>query len=130
MKPVSKRDCVSVNNEGKSGFILWFYHFLDKTFTAKSVNHKNHKTNSQGKKNRLQQSRKPQEMLNKENKNVITEKSTNYLRNILLNDSSFKELDKNKNHEKVESAKKLHHSEQKDTDRSDFKVLCDRSQLL
>ncbi|XP_076246797.1 uncharacterized protein LOC143186866 [Calliopsis andreniformis] len=98
-----------------------------KTFTAKSVNYKNHKTSSQNKKNRLQQSRKPQEMLNKENKNVTTEKSPNYLRNILLNDSSFKELDKNKNHEKLENPKKLHNSEQRDVDKSDFKVLGDHS---
>ncbi|CAK9802319.1 Gastrula zinc finger protein XlCGF67.1 (Fragment) [Anthophora quadrimaculata] len=98
-----------------------------KTFTAKSVNYKNYKTSPQNKKNRLQQSRKPQETLNKENKNVITEKSTNYLRNILLSDATFKELDKNKNVEKVENPKKLHNSEQKDTDRVDFKVLGDHS---
>ena len=98
-----------------------------KTFTAKSVNHRNHKTSSQSKKNRLQQSRKPQETLNKENKNVIIEKSTNYLRNILLNDSGFKELDRNKSHEKIESSKKLHNSEQKDTERTDFRVLGDHS---
>ncbi|XP_017792202.1 PREDICTED: myoneurin-like, partial [Habropoda laboriosa] len=98
-----------------------------KTFTAKSVSYKNYKTSPQNKKNRLQQLRKPQETLNKENKNVITEKSTNYLRNILLSDSTFKELDKNKNVEKVENPKKLHNSEQKDTDRIDFKVLGDHS---
>ncbi|XP_076639254.1 uncharacterized protein LOC143351533 isoform X2 [Colletes latitarsis] len=98
-----------------------------KTFTAKSVNYKNHKTSSQNKKTRLQQSRKPQETLNKENKNVIVEKSTNYLRNILLNDSSFKELDKNKSFERIEKSKKLHNSEQKDIDRTEFKVLGDHS---
>lgn len=98
-----------------------------KTFTAKSVNYKNYKTSSQNKKNRLQQSRKPQEMLNKENKNITVEKSTNYLRNILLNDSSFKELDKNKSFERIEKSKKLHTSEQKDIDRTEFKVLGDHS---
>ncbi|CAK9832305.1 Zinc finger protein 771 [Anthophora retusa] len=98
-----------------------------KTFTAKSVSYKNYKTSPQNKKNRLQQSRKPQETLNKENKNIITEKSTNYLRNILLSDATFKELDKNKNVEKVENPKKLHNSEQKDADRVDFKVLGDHS---
>ncbi|XP_076381731.1 uncharacterized protein LOC117220299 [Megalopta genalis] len=97
-----------------------------KTFTAKSVNYKNNKTNSQNKKNRLQSSRKPQETLNKENKNVI-EKSTNYLRNILLNDSSFKELDKNKSFEKLDKSKKLHSTEQNDVDKTDFKVFGDHS---
>ncbi|XP_029039932.2 uncharacterized protein LOC114874636 isoform X1 [Osmia bicornis bicornis] len=97
-----------------------------KNFTAKSVSYKNYKTSPQSKKNKFQQTRKPQEALNKENKNII-ENSTNYLRNILLNDSTFKELDKNKNIEKVENSKKLHNSEQKDTDRADFKVLGDHS---
>ncbi|XP_033201015.2 uncharacterized protein LOC117163108 [Bombus vancouverensis nearcticus] len=98
-----------------------------KTFTAKSVSYKNYKISPQSKKSRLQQSRKPQETLNKENKNVITEKSTNYLRNILLNDSTFNELDKKKNVETVENSKKIHDSEQKDTERMDFKVLGDHS---
>ncbi|KAK9305424.1 hypothetical protein QLX08_003551 [Tetragonisca angustula] len=98
-----------------------------KTFTAKSVSYKNCKTSPQNKKSRLQQSRKPQETLNKENKDIITEKSTNYLRNILLNDSTFKELDKNKNVEKVENSKKVHNSEQKDVERMDFKVFGDHS---
>ncbi|XP_076281706.1 uncharacterized protein LOC143209651 isoform X2 [Lasioglossum baleicum] len=98
-----------------------------KTFTVKSVNHKNNKTNSQSKKNRLQSSRKPQETLNKENKNVIIEKSTNYLRDILLNDSSFKELDKNKSFEKLDKSKKLHNAEQNDIDKTDFKVFGDHS---
>ncbi|XP_060819822.1 uncharacterized protein LOC132909179 [Bombus pascuorum] len=98
-----------------------------KTFTAKSVSYKNYKISPQSKKCRLQQSRKPQETLNKENKNVITEKSTNYLRNILLNDLTFNELDKKKNVEAVENSKKIHNSEQKDTERMDFKVLGDHS---
>ncbi|XP_050600753.1 uncharacterized protein LOC126928916 [Bombus affinis] len=98
-----------------------------KTFTAKSVSYKNYKISPQSKKSRLQQSRKPQETLNKENKNVITEKSTNYLRNILLNDSTFNELDKKKNVETVENSKKIHNSEQKDIERMDFKVLGDHS---
>lgn len=75
----------------------------------------------------MQQSRKPQETLNKENKDVIIEKSSNCLRNILLNDSTFKELDKNKTVEKVDSPNKLYNSEHKDTDRIDFKVLGDHS---
>lgn len=65
--------------------------------------------------------------MNKENKNIITEKSTNYLRNILLNDSTFKELDKNKNVEKVENSKRINNSEQKDTEKIDFKVFGDHS---
>lgn len=65
--------------------------------------------------------------MNKENKNIITEKSTNYLRNILLNDSTFKELDKNKNVEKVENSKRVNNSEQKDTEKIDFKVFGDHS---
>ncbi|XP_015431283.1 PREDICTED: uncharacterized protein LOC107187654 [Dufourea novaeangliae] len=97
------------------------------TFTAKSVNYKNHKTSSQNKKNRLQLSRKPQETLNKENNNVMMEESTNYLRNILLNDSNFKEVDKNKSFEKMDKPKKLHNLEQKDVDKMDFKVLGDHS---
>ncbi|KAK1126928.1 hypothetical protein K0M31_004548 [Melipona bicolor] len=98
-----------------------------KTFTAKSVSYKNCKTSPQNKKSRSQQSRKPQETLNKENKDIITDKSTNYLRNILLNDSTFKELDKNKNVEKVENSKKVHNSEQKNVERMDFKVFGDHS---
>lgn len=65
--------------------------------------------------------------MNKENKNIITEKSTNYLRNILLSDSTFKELDKNKNVEKVENSKRVNNPEQKDTEKIDFKVFGDHS---
>jgi len=77
-------------------FIKIFY-VIDDTFTAKSINHKNFKTNLQNKKSRMQQIKKPQEALNKENKDVILEKSTNYLRKILLNDINIKENEKNYN---------------------------------
>ncbi|XP_017876468.1 uncharacterized protein LOC108622873 isoform X2 [Ceratina calcarata] len=98
-----------------------------KTFIAKSVGHKSYKANAQNKKGRFQQLRKPQETLNKENKNIITEKPTNYLRSILLNDSTFKELDKNKNVEKRENSKKVHNAEDKDTDIIDSKTFGDHS---
>ncbi|XP_011642485.2 LOW QUALITY PROTEIN: variant-silencing SET domain-containing protein-like [Pogonomyrmex barbatus] len=71
------------------------------TFTAKSINHKNLKINLQNKKGRIQQIKKPQETLNKENKDVILEKSTNYLCKILLND--IKENDKHKCFQKTEN---------------------------
>lgn len=45
----------------------------------------------------------------------------------MLNDSTFNELDKKKNVETVENSKKIHNSEQKDTERMDFKVLGDHS---
>lgn len=106
--------------------LIKLIYFIDKNFTARSVSYKNYKTNPQNKKSRLQ-SRKPQETLNKENKNIITEKSTNYLRNILLNDSTFKELDKNKNVEKMENSKRINNPEQKDTEKIDFKVFGDHS---
>ncbi|XP_020296168.1 uncharacterized protein LOC109861073 isoform X2 [Pseudomyrmex gracilis] len=92
------------------------------TFTVKSVNHKALKTN-QNKKSRLQQIKKPQETLNKENKDVILEKSTNYLRNILLNDSNIKGNEKQKYFQKSE--KETQNFGLKD--QMDLKVLRDHS---
>ncbi|XP_014478467.1 PREDICTED: zinc finger protein 37-like isoform X2 [Dinoponera quadriceps] len=94
------------------------------TFTAKSVNYKNLKTNLQNKKSRVQQTKKPQETLNKENKDVILEKSTNYLRKILLNDINIKEIEKQKCFQKPENKEV---PDLKNSDQADFKVLGDHS---
>jgi len=99
---------------------------IDDTFTAKSINHKNFKTNLQNKKSRMQQIKKPQEALNKENKDVILEKSTNYLRKILLNDINIKENEKQKCFQKTEN-KEVHDSELKNSEQIDIKVLGDHS---
>ncbi|XP_012233055.2 uncharacterized protein [Linepithema humile] len=96
------------------------------TFIAKSVNHKSLKTNLQSKKNRVQQTKKPQETLNKENKDVIVEKSTNYFRKILLNDINIKENEKQKCFQKLEN-KETHNSEMKKSEQMDTKVLGDHS---
>jgi len=98
---------------------------IDDTFTAKSINHKNFKTNLQNKK-RMQQIKKPQEALNKENKDVILEKSTNYLRKMLLNDINIKENEKQKCFQKLEN-KEAHDSELKNSEQIDIKVLGDHS---
>lgn len=99
---------------------------LDDTFTAKSINHKNFKTNLQSKKSRIQQIKKPQETLNKENKDVILEKSSNYLRKILLNDINIKESEKQKCFQKSEN-KEAHDSEVRNSEQIDIKVLGDHS---
>lgn len=104
----------------------FIFAFVDDTFTAKSVNHKNLKTNLQNKKSRVQQTKKPQETLNKENKDVILEKSTNYLRKILLNDINIKEIEKQKCFQKPEN-KEVHNPDQKNSEQMDFKVLGDHS---
>ncbi|XP_011862840.1 PREDICTED: uncharacterized protein LOC105559280 isoform X2 [Vollenhovia emeryi] len=96
------------------------------TFTAKSINHKNFKTNLQSKKCRMQQIKKPQETLNKENKDVILEKSTNLLRKILLNDMNIKENERQKCFQKPES-KEAHDSELRNSEQVDIKVLGDHS---
>ncbi|KAL6422368.1 hypothetical protein ACFW04_010603 [Cataglyphis niger] len=96
------------------------------TFTAKSITHKNLKTNLQSKKSRIQQSKKPQETINKKNKDVILEKSTNYLRKILLNDINIKENEKQKCFQNSEN-KETHNFELKNSDQMDTKVLGDHS---
>lgn len=102
-----------------------FFYVIDDTFTAKSIYHKTFKTNVQSKKNRMQQIKKPQETLNKENKDMILEKSTNYLRKILLNDINIKENEKQKCFQKSES--KEAHSELRNSEQIDIKVLGDHS---
>lgn len=104
----------------------FFAFIVDDTFTAKSVNYKNLKTNLQSKKNRIQQTKKPQETLNKENKDVIFEKSTNYLRKILSNDVYIKEGEKQKCFQKSEN-KETPNSELKNCEQVNFKVLGDHS---
>ncbi|XP_011050078.1 PREDICTED: uncharacterized protein LOC105143439 isoform X1 [Acromyrmex echinatior] len=96
------------------------------TFTAKSINHKNLKTNLQNKKSRMQQIKKPQEMLNKENKDVILEKPTNCLRKIFLNDINIKENEKQKYFQKSEN-KEVCDTELKNISQIDSKVLGDHS---
>jgi len=73
----------------------------------------------------MQQIKKPQETLNKENKDMILEKSTNYLRKILLNDINIKENEKQKCFQKMDS--KEAHSELKNSEQIDIKVLGDHS---
>lgn len=102
-----------------------FFYVIDDTFTAKSIYHKNFKTNVQSKRSRMQQIKKPQETLNKENKDMILEKSTNYLRKILLNDINLKENEKQKCFQKMDS--KEVHSELKNSEQIDIKVLGDHS---
>lgn len=84
------------------------------------------KTNLQNKKGRLQQIKKPQETLNKENKDIILEKSTNYLRNILLNDSNIKGNEKQKYFQKSEN-KETQNFGLKSSEQMDLKVLRDHS---
>ncbi|XP_018307903.1 uncharacterized protein [Mycetomoellerius zeteki] len=96
------------------------------TFTAKSINHKNLKTNLQNKKSRMQQIKKPQETLNKENKDVILEKPTNCLRKIFLNDINIKENEKQKCFQKSEN-KEVYDTELKNPSQIDSKVLGDHS---
>lgn len=101
------------------------FFFIDETFTAKSINHKNFKTNLQNKKSRMLQIKKPQETLNKENKDVI-EKSTNYLYKILLNNINIKENEKHKCLQKSVN-KETYNSESKHCEQVDVKVLGDHS---
>ncbi|TGZ45852.1 uncharacterized protein [Temnothorax longispinosus] len=95
------------------------------TFTAKSINHKNLRTNLQSKKSRIQQIKKPQETLNKENKDVILEKP-NYLRKIHLNDINIKENEKQKCFQRSEK-EGAHDTELKNSEQIDIKVLGDHS---
>lgn len=67
------------------------------TFTTKPIKYKNLKSNLQNKKGRLQQSRKPQRTVNKENKDVILEQSSDYMHKVLSNDTNFQKLEKQKN---------------------------------
>lgn len=72
------------------------------------------------------QAKKPQETLNKENKDVISGKSTNYLCKILLNNINIKENEKQKCFQKAES-KEAYNSELKHCEQVDIKVLGDHS---
>jgi len=74
----------------------------------------------------MQQTKKPQETTNKKNKDVILEKSTNYLRKILLNDINIKENEKQKCFQNSEN-KEAHNSKLKNSDQVDTKVLGDHS---
>ncbi|KAL0114465.1 hypothetical protein PUN28_011613 [Cardiocondyla obscurior] len=73
----------------------------------------------------MQQIKKPQETLNKENKDVIFEKS-NYLRKLLSNDIIIKENEKQKRFQKLEN-KEAHDSELRNSEQIDIKVLGDHS---
>ncbi|XP_011351884.1 uncharacterized protein LOC105287796 isoform X2 [Ooceraea biroi] len=72
------------------------------------------------------QTKKPQETLNKENKDVISEKSTNYFCKILLNNINIKENGKQKCFQKSEN-KEIYNSELKTCEQMDVKVLGDHS---
>jgi len=72
------------------------------------------------------QTKKPQETLNKENKDVISEKSTNYLCKILLNNINIKENEKQRCFQKSEN-KETYNPELKNCEQMDVKVLGDHS---
>lgn len=74
----------------------------------------------------MQQTKKPQETTNKKSKDVILDKSTNYLRKILLNDINIKENEKQKCFQNSEN-KEAHNSELKNSDQVNTKVLGDHS---
>lgn len=74
----------------------------------------------------MQQIKKPQETLNKENKDVILEKPTNCLRKIFLNDINIKENEKQKCFQKSEN-KEVYDTELKNPSQIDSKVLGDHS---
>ena len=78
------------------------------------------KTNIQSKKNKIQRTKKPQETLNKENKEVKSGRSTNYLRNILTNELKFPEVENQTEKENAFCVKM-------DQEESDVKVLRDHS---
>lgn len=60
------------------------FFFTDTTFTVNTG--KKMKTKLQNKKTKVPRIKKPQEILNKENKDIKIEKPTNYLRKILTNE--------------------------------------------
>ncbi|KAF7405974.1 hypothetical protein HZH68_005343 [Vespula germanica] len=94
------------------------------TFTTKPIKYKNLKSNLQNKNGRLQQSRKPRRTLNKENKGVMIEQSTDYLHKILSNDTNFQKFEKEKAIERTEDFNSLG---TKKTEHVDIKVLGDHS---
>lgn len=102
----------------------FFLVFIDYTFTTKPIKYKNFKSNLQNKNARLQQSRKPQRTLNKENKGVMIEQSSDYLHKILSNDTNFQKFEKEKGTERTEG---FNSSETKKTEHIDVKVLGDHS---
>lgn len=78
----------------------------------------------QNKNGRLQQSRKPRRTLNKENKGVMIEQSSDYLHKILSNDTNFQKFEKEKAIERTEDFNSLG---TKKTEHVDVKVLGDHS---
>jgi len=74
----------------------------------------------------MQQIKKPQETLNKENKDIILEKPTNCLRKIFLNNINIKENEKQKCFQKSEN-KEVCDTELKNISQIDNKVLGDHS---
>ncbi|XP_033216351.1 uncharacterized protein LOC117172480 [Belonocnema kinseyi] len=86
------------------------------SFTATAVIQKKSKTNMPAKKSKINRSKKPQETLNKENKEIKSEKATNYLRNILTNEFKFSETENSKEKDS-----------KKDQELADVKVLGDHS---
>ncbi|XP_066582851.1 uncharacterized protein [Prorops nasuta] len=100
------------------------------SFTVASIRNKVGKANNHNKKSKYQQIRKPpQETLNKENKDISQENSTNYLRKILSSEMPFQNIEKSKFIEKpIANLKELRLSEAKKIDEDDeFKVLNDHS---
>ncbi|KAI4494413.1 hypothetical protein M0802_008905 [Mischocyttarus mexicanus] len=90
------------------------------TFTTKPIKYKNLKSNFQNKNTRLHQSKKPRRILNKENKG----KQTDYLHNILSNETNFQKFEKHKTTSRTEGFNSL---ETKKSEHIDVKVLGDHS---
>lgn len=88
----------------------------DSSFTATAVIQKKSKTNIPAKKSKITRSKKPQETLNKENKEIKSEKPTNYLRKILTNELKFSETENPKEKDS-----------EKDQEQVDVKVLGEHS---
>ncbi|XP_046740404.1 uncharacterized protein LOC124407883 isoform X2 [Diprion similis] len=99
------------------------------TFTAIAVKQRSPKSNSLNKKMRTNQQKKPVEVLNKENKESKSEKSTNYLRKILSNEMSFIEFEKQKTQAEMNKITEAQKAEVKKEpeDISGFQVLGDHS---
>ncbi|XP_046419629.1 uncharacterized protein LOC124179376 isoform X1 [Neodiprion fabricii] len=99
------------------------------TFTAIAVKQRSPKSSPATKKMRANQQKKPVEVLNKENKESKSEKSTNYLRKILSNEMSFVEFEKQKTLAKMNKITEEHKAEVKKEpqDISGFQVLGDHS---
>ncbi|XP_015593645.1 uncharacterized protein LOC107267003 isoform X2 [Cephus cinctus] len=98
------------------------------SFTAIAVKYKSPKSSLQNKRSRAQQPKKMQEIPNKENKEVKSEKSTNYLRKILSNEMNFEEFERHRSQEKVNNINENYAVDgDKESNEMEFKGLGDHS---